>query len=241
MLEQYFRHCFEERKRRLGEQARLLPFVGTIFPNTSYHGRQPRGLCAWHPHSPTSTGGWRFFLVDADAPAGGEGLSAPLLHALLGSGRDDRAGRHGELALRHRRPARGTIARRYPFNYQQSLGAWTREHAPLGGTVSLQVTEEIAARLLPRAGSPTWAAPTGTNCSAATIACRRGPPNESAARRHRHRRHLRDRPRRSRSAWRHAGMRWWRSVSRRRRFRAPRRTPFPGCRRSSSSAACRPT
>ena len=68
VLEQYFRHCFEERKRRLGEQARLMPFVGTIFPNTSYHGRQPRGLCAWHPHSPTSTEGWRFFLVDADAP-----------------------------------------------------------------------------------------------------------------------------------------------------------------------------
>ena len=32
VLEQYFRHCFEERKRRLGEQARLMPFVGTISP-----------------------------------------------------------------------------------------------------------------------------------------------------------------------------------------------------------------
>jgi hypothetical protein len=40
--------------------------------------------------------------------------------------------------------SQGTIARRYPFNYQQSLGAWTREHASLGGTVSVQVTEEIA-------------------------------------------------------------------------------------------------
>ena len=37
----------------------------------------------------------------------------------------------------------GTVARRYPFNYQQSMGAWTRDHA-LGGTVSLQITEEIA-------------------------------------------------------------------------------------------------
>ncbi len=43
--------------------------VGTIFPNASYHGRQPRGICVWHPHSPTETEGWRFFLVDADAPA----------------------------------------------------------------------------------------------------------------------------------------------------------------------------
>jgi len=41
-----------------------------------------------------------------------------------------------------RRRASG-LSRRYPFNYQQSLGAWTREHS-LGGTVSLQITEEIA-------------------------------------------------------------------------------------------------
>ena len=40
-----------------------------FFPNASYHGRQPRGICVWHPHSPTETEGWRFFLVDADAPA----------------------------------------------------------------------------------------------------------------------------------------------------------------------------
>ena len=68
-VDEYFRHCFEERRRRLGEKARLLPFTGNIFPNASYHGRQPRGICVWHPHSPTETEGWRFFLVDADAPA----------------------------------------------------------------------------------------------------------------------------------------------------------------------------
>ncbi|MFP3458094.1 hypothetical protein R0J89_17770, partial [Psychrobacter sp. SIMBA_152] len=68
VLEEYFRHCFEERKARLGEEARLLPFVGSIFPNVSYHGRQPRNLCVWHPQTATSTEAWRFFLVDADAP-----------------------------------------------------------------------------------------------------------------------------------------------------------------------------
>ena len=69
IVDEYFRHCFHERKRRLGEKARMLPLVGTIFPNASYHGRQPRGICVWHPHSPTETEGWRFFMVDADAPA----------------------------------------------------------------------------------------------------------------------------------------------------------------------------
>jgi phenylpropionate dioxygenase-like ring-hydroxylating dioxygenase large terminal subunit len=52
-VDEYFRHCFHERKRRLGKRASLLPLVGTIFPNASYHGRQPRGICVWHPPSPT--------------------------------------------------------------------------------------------------------------------------------------------------------------------------------------------
>src|SRR3954470_9032048 len=65
----YFRHCWRERTRRLGDKARLLPFTGTIFPNTSYHGRQPRALCVWHPVSATQTEIWRFFLVDRDAPS----------------------------------------------------------------------------------------------------------------------------------------------------------------------------
>jgi hypothetical protein len=38
----------------------------------------------------------------------------------------------------------GTVARRYPFNYQQSMGAYTSDHPVLGGDVSTQVTEQIA-------------------------------------------------------------------------------------------------
>ena len=40
-----------------------------------------------------------------------------------GPGRHDRAGRHGELELRHRRPAAAPIARRYPYNYKSCLGS----------------------------------------------------------------------------------------------------------------------
>ena len=108
----YFRHCFEERRRRMGNKARLMPFVGTIFPNTSYHGGQPRGLCAWHPPSATQTEGW--------------------LYATEAS--------------------RGTIARRYPFNYQQSMGA---EHLnePVPGEVSTQISEHIARGFYKRWGT----------------------------------------------------------------------------------------
>jgi len=38
----------------------------------------------------------------------------------------------------------GTIARRYPFNYQQSMGAFDTNHPSLGGEVSTQITEQIA-------------------------------------------------------------------------------------------------
>ena len=123
-------------------KAKLLPFVGTIFPNTSYHGRQPRGLCAWHPHSPTSTEGWRFFLVDKDAP--GEVKDYLRRYYMRYSGpagmteQDDM-----ENWLYATAASTGTVARRYPFNYQQSMGAFATDH-PLGGEVSTQITEQIA-------------------------------------------------------------------------------------------------
>jgi hypothetical protein len=142
ILEEYFRHCFQERKRRLGEQSRLIPHVGTIFPNTSYHGRQPRGLCAWHPHSPTSCEGWRFFLVDKDAPAEAKAYLRRYYMRYSGPAgmteQDDM-----ENWLYATAASTGTVARRYPFNYQQSMNAFTTEHQ-LGGEVSTQITEQIA-------------------------------------------------------------------------------------------------
>jgi phenylpropionate dioxygenase-like ring-hydroxylating dioxygenase large terminal subunit len=141
-IEEYFRHCYAERKRRLGQQARLLPFVGTIFPNTSYHGRQPRGLCAWHPQSATETEAWRFFLVDADAPAAVKDFLRHYYMRYSGPAgmteQDDM-----ENWLYATRASMGTVARRYPFNYQQSMNA-TKFGDPIPGEVSLQISEHIA-------------------------------------------------------------------------------------------------
>ena len=141
-IDDYFREAHEKRKARLGEDARLLPFTGTVFPNTSYHGRQPRGLCVWHPKSPTETEAWRFFLVDADAP---EKVKDYLRHYYMRySGpagmteQDDM-----ENWLYATRASVGTIARRYPFNYAQSMGKFTSE-GPVPGDVSFQFTEQNA-------------------------------------------------------------------------------------------------
>jgi phenylpropionate dioxygenase-like ring-hydroxylating dioxygenase large terminal subunit len=146
-IAEYFRHCHEERKRRLGENARFLPFVGTIFPNTSYHGRQPRSLCAWHPHSANETEGWRFFLVDADAPKKIKDFLRNYYMRYSGPAgmteQDDM-----ENWLYATNASMGTIARRYNFNYAQSLGASELDPVVNGikirGDVSQQVTEHMA-------------------------------------------------------------------------------------------------
>lgn len=137
-IEDYFRHCFEERKKRMGDKARLIPFTGNLFPNISYHGRQPRGLCAWHPHGPTETEAWRFFLVDADAPAMVKDFLRRYYMRYSGPAgmteQDDM-----ENWLYATAASKGSVARRYPFNYQQSLG---KSHATPGSSTAYQMSEQ---------------------------------------------------------------------------------------------------
>ena len=139
-VDEYFRHCFHERKRRLGTRANLLPLVGTIFPNASFHGRQPRGICVWHPHGPTETEAWRFFLVDADAPAAVKDVLRHYYMRYSGPAgmteQDDM-----ENWLYATAASKGTIAKRYPLNYQMSMKLPNATH--LGpGEVATQMTDQ---------------------------------------------------------------------------------------------------
>ena len=138
----YFRRCHEERRQRLGEKARLMPFVGTIFPNASFHGRQPRSICVWHPHGPNQTEAWRFFLVDKDAPQEVKDFMRHYYMRYSGPAgmteQDDMENWNYATS-----GSMGPIARRYPYNYMQSLGtALPPGQAPVGGNVSMQVSEE---------------------------------------------------------------------------------------------------
>jgi len=139
-VDAYFRHCFNERKRRLGPKARLLPLVGNIFPNASYHGRQPRSICVWHPHGPTETEAWRFFLVDAGAPATVKDVLRRYYMRYSGPAgmteQDDM-----ENWLYATSASKGTIAKRYPFNYQMSMKLPNATH--LGpGEIATQMTDQ---------------------------------------------------------------------------------------------------
>jgi len=141
IVAEYFRHCYEERKLRLGaERNRLVSFVGTIYPNVSFLGNQPRNLCLWHPHGPESTEAWRFFLVDADAPQEVKDFLRSYYMRYSGPAgmteQDDMENWNYATA-----GSRGVIARRHPYNYQQSLGK-VHTDGPLAGNVSMQVSEE---------------------------------------------------------------------------------------------------
>ena len=142
IVEEYYRHCHEERKRQLGAKARMVSKTGTIFPNTSYHGQQPRSLFSWHPNGPLSTAIWRFFLVDQDAPAEVKDFLRHYYMRYSGPAgmteQDDMENWNYATAA-----SKGTIARRYPYNYQQSMDAFQQDD-PIPGTVSFQITEQNA-------------------------------------------------------------------------------------------------
>ena len=141
-VEAYFRDCHEARKARLGERARMVSKTGTLFPNTSFHGQQPRSLFVWHPHGPRSTEIWRFFLVDRDAPADVKDFMRHFYMRYSGPAgmteQDDMENWNYATAASH-----GTIARRFPYNYQQSMRA-SHADAQVPGAVSLQITEDNA-------------------------------------------------------------------------------------------------
>ena len=140
VVEAYFKHVFEERRRRLGKQALLHGRVGTVFPNMSFLARQPRSIAVWHPRGALRTEAWRFFLVDRDAPQEVKDILRHYYMRYSGPGglteQDDMENwNYASMA------SKGVIARRYPYNYQMGMG---REHTHdlLPGTVSEGITEQ---------------------------------------------------------------------------------------------------
>jgi hypothetical protein len=93
----------------------------------------------WHPHGPTTTEIWRFYLVDKDAPQEVKDFLRHYYMRYLGPAgmteQDDVENWNYATAA-----SRGTVARRYPYNYQQSIDASSLD-GPLPGKSALQITE----------------------------------------------------------------------------------------------------
>ncbi len=130
-LQDYLKREYEERQQRLGNMSRLLGSASTIFPNTSFQPRQPRTLAVWHPHGPTKTEMWRFVFVDREAPEKLKDLVRRYHELSVGpvgmTEQDDM-----ENWVYATSASAGTIARRYPYNYEMGLGGGQPSDFPPG-------------------------------------------------------------------------------------------------------------
>ena len=160
VIQEYYEHVYEARKKNVGD--RPVTWVGgQVWPNTSYHAMFPRTLAVWHPNGPQSTEGWRWLLVDRDAPK--EVVDLARHHFIRYSGpaglteQDDMENWNYASAA-----SKGTIARRYPYNYKLGLG-YSHESAGLTGAVTSEstISEENArtfyARWAEIMDAATWA------------------------------------------------------------------------------------
>jgi hypothetical protein len=127
VVAEYFRHCEEEKRRNLGEMARLVGSPGEIFPNTALLSRQPRTMAVWHPRGPHQTECWRWFFVDRDAPAEVKSFLRDYYIRYSGPAgmteQDDMENWNYAHAA-----SRGVIARRHPYNYEQGIGTAVRDY-----------------------------------------------------------------------------------------------------------------
>ncbi len=140
VVDAYFRHAFEARKRRMGADARVQSLVGTVFPNMSYLSRQPRSISVWHPRGVGKTEGWRWYFVDHDAPQEVKDIVRHYAMRYSGPGgmteQDDMENWNYASAA-----SRGVIARRYAYNFEMGLGR-REAHDGLPGTVVENVSEQ---------------------------------------------------------------------------------------------------
>lgn len=145
---EYYRQSHERRVERFGNEPRVSMTVGTIFPNMSFHGRQPRTIAVFHPISPTEMEMWRIFLVDKDAPDAVKDMARHYHLSYSGPGglteSDDM-----ENWSYATDSSRGEISRSIYFNYEMGLGH-AREVPHLEGAVENGVFTEENARIFYR-------------------------------------------------------------------------------------------
>lgn len=120
-VEDYYKHIYHARVANLGAEKRGLAAVGTIFPNLSFHGMQPRALFTWHPNGPREMEIWKWYLVDADAPATVKDVLRRYYLRYAGPAglteQDDMENWNYATSA-----SAGMEAGRYPYNYQMGMG-----------------------------------------------------------------------------------------------------------------------
>ncbi|MGV3652796.1 MAG: aromatic ring-hydroxylating dioxygenase subunit alpha, partial [Noviherbaspirillum sp.] len=142
-VERYYREIHEKRVRTLGDRMRVMHRVGTIFPNMSFHGWQPRTITVYHPVGPHEMEMWRMYLVDRDSPLEVKEAARHYFLRYSGPGglteSDDMENWTGASES-----CRGHVAQQMDFNYQMGIGHATPIPEVPDGVVSNEYTEENA-------------------------------------------------------------------------------------------------
>ncbi len=139
-VDDYFKVAYEKQRSRLPTPLRMEVGAATMFPNASFAAGTRRTIVVWHPRGPHMTEAWRFYLVDKDTP---QEVRDPLRRYLMRySGpvgmteQDDMENWNYAYAA-----SKGTIARRYPYNYQMGIENEILD-VPIPGTVTQVLSEE---------------------------------------------------------------------------------------------------
>jgi nitrite reductase/ring-hydroxylating ferredoxin subunit len=122
LIEEYYREAHEAKVKRFAGQ-RLITGGGGVFPDMCYQGageiRKP--VVVWHPDGVYGTECWRFYLIDSKAPK--EVKDAMRRYYMRYAGPVGLTESDDMENWNYATPAsKGTIARRYPYNYQMGLG-----------------------------------------------------------------------------------------------------------------------
>ncbi len=138
---EYYQQRWERRLENKGALAGTCPLVGTIFPNMSFHGQQPRTLLISHPISANETEMWRSYFVDADAPAEVKQFLREYYMRYSGPGGMTEQDDMENWGYAHA-AAGGMISRRRPYHYKSGLNAGGK-HDVIPGVVTEQpITSE---------------------------------------------------------------------------------------------------
>lgn len=139
-VDDYFKRAYEKQRECLPTPLRMDVGAATFFPNASYSAGIRRTIVIWHPRGPEMTEAWRFYLVDKDTPQ--EVRDAIRRYLMRYSGpvgmteQDDMENWNYAYAA-----SKGTIARRYPYNYQMGVGNNPLD-VPIPGRVTQVLSEE---------------------------------------------------------------------------------------------------
>lgn len=145
----YFQDCWQRRVKLLGDRAGVMPVLGTIFPNMSFHAQQPRTILVSHPRGPYQTEMWRVYFVDKDMPSEARDFLRRYYMRYSGPGgmteQDDM-----ENWAYASQASEGLIARRYPYHYKSGLGAGAMHPLVPGIVTDEPITSEQNPRMLYR-------------------------------------------------------------------------------------------